>query len=85
MNPVKQVLLFCYRFLIGDDWLGAVIILLGFALTYVLSRNEVDAYWFLPATVLLSLGSSIVRLHRRNPSKQDEIIPQSPRRVSTKI
>ncbi len=86
INLIKKFFLFWYRFLIGDDWIGAVIILLGFVLTYVFSRHEVAAYWFLPAAVLLSLGSSIVRIHRRNALNQQDIVaPGTPRRASSKV
>ncbi len=61
MRYLKKFFLFWYGFLIGDDWLGAAIILAGCMGTYELSKNGTDAYWFLPLIVLLSVAVSLMR------------------------
>ena len=56
---------FCYDFVIGDDWLIAVGVVIGLAVTYWLSRNTVPAWWLLPALLVLLLPLSLWRETRR--------------------
>jgi uncharacterized membrane protein len=58
---LKQFGLFWYQFLIGDDWIGATIILFGFIGTYILVGAGIIAFWLLPVTVLFSLSLSLIR------------------------
>jgi len=58
---VKQFGLFWYQFLIGDDWIGAVVIVLGFTGTYLLVNAGVTAFWLLPVVVMVSLSLSLIR------------------------
>jgi hypothetical protein len=52
---------FCYDFVIGDDWLIAVGVVIGLAVTYWLSRTAVTAWWLLPLLVVLLLPVSLWR------------------------
>jgi hypothetical protein len=52
---------FCYDFVIGDDWLIAVGVVIGLAVTYWLSRTAVAAWWLLPLLVVLLLPVSLWR------------------------
>ena len=56
---------FCYDFVIGDDWLIAVGVVVGLALTYALSRTAVPAWWLLPLSLVLLLPLSLWRAVRR--------------------
>jgi hypothetical protein len=56
---------FCYDFVIGDDWLIAVGVVIGLAVTYWLSRTAVAAWWLLPLLVVLLLPVSLWRETRR--------------------
>ncbi len=64
MDYLKQFGLFWYRFLIGDDWAGAVITIAGLICTYALLKAKTDAYWFLPLAVMFSLSLSLFRQAR---------------------
>jgi hypothetical protein len=56
---------FCYDFVIGDDWLIAVGVVIGLAVTYWLSRTAVPAWWLLPVLLVLLLPLSLWRETRR--------------------
>jgi uncharacterized membrane protein len=62
MNYLERFALFWYRFIIGDDWIGAAIIFGGFVGTYQLVKVSLEGYWFLPLTVIGSVSVSIFRL-----------------------
>ncbi len=64
MYYLKKFGLFWYRFLIGDDWIGAAIIITGLIGTYALLKAKIAAYWFLPLVVMLSLSLSLFRQAR---------------------
>jgi hypothetical protein len=61
MDYVKRFFLFWYHFLIGEDWIGSLIVLAGFGLTYFIAQTGIAAYWILMATVLISLSFSVWR------------------------
>ncbi len=69
MSWLKGFVLFWYRFLIGDDLLGAAIVLFGVAATIGMLNRGVDAFWLLPAVVLVSLSVSLYRLARQRLEK----------------
>ena len=56
---------FWYDFVVGDDWLIAVGVLVGLALTCGLSRIAFPAWWLLPVSLLLLLPLSLWRAARR--------------------
>jgi hypothetical protein len=56
---------FWYDFVIGDDWLIAVGVVIGLAVTYWLSRTTVPAWWLLPIFLVLLLPLSLWRETRR--------------------
>ena len=64
MSFLKSFGLFWYRFLIGDDWAGALVILCGLAAARVLVRVGVDAFWLPPSAILLSVSLSLSKLSR---------------------
>jgi hypothetical protein len=62
---LRAVAAFCYDFVIGDDWLVAVGVVIGLALTYGLSRTAVPAWWLLPLMLALLLPLSLWRAARK--------------------
>jgi hypothetical protein len=55
---------FWWDFVIGDDWLVAVLVALGIGVTAALAAASVAAWWFLPLAVLLVLWVSLRRAIR---------------------
>ncbi len=55
---------FWWDFVIGDDWLVAVLVALGIGATAVLAAASVTAWWLLPLAVLLVLWLSLRRAIR---------------------
>jgi hypothetical protein len=55
---------FWYDFVVGDDWLIAVGVVISLALTYALSRTALPAWWLLPLALVLLLPLSLWRATR---------------------
>ncbi len=62
---IRAFAAFWYDFVVGDDWLIAVGVVVGLALTYALSRTSVPAWWLLPLSLVLLLPLSLWRAARR--------------------
>jgi hypothetical protein len=62
---VRAFVAFWYDFVVGDDWLVAVGVLVALVVTYALSRTAVAAWWLMPVAVAGLLPISIRRLVRR--------------------
>lgn len=58
MSYVTGFVRFWYDFIIGDDWLVAVVVVLTLILLLALSHGP---WWLLPAIVILVLGASLWR------------------------
>lgn len=67
MSYLKKFGLFWYKFLIGDDWVGAAVIVAGLIGTYGLLKANIAAYWLLPLVVMFSLSLSLFRQDRFGP------------------
>lgn len=52
-------------FIIGDDWVGAAFVGAAMAATALLVRAGVQAWWLMPAAVLLALWITLRRAVRR--------------------
>jgi hypothetical protein len=61
MTYVKRFLGFWYDFIVGDDWSIAVAVVGGLALTAVLARRGLDAWWLMPLAVTVVLAVSLWR------------------------
>jgi hypothetical protein len=61
---LRRFVAFWYDFVVGDDWLVAVGIVAGLALTYALSRTSMPAWWVVPAVVAFLLPMSLWRAIR---------------------
>jgi hypothetical protein len=55
---------FWYDFVVGDDWLIAVGVVISLALTYALSQTALPAWWLLPLALVLLLPLSLWRATR---------------------
>ena len=55
---------FWWEFVIGDDWLVAVLVAAGIGATAALAAAGVAAWWLLPLVVLLALWLSLRRAIR---------------------
>ena len=61
MVYVTRFLHFWYDFIVGDDWAIAVGVVAGLALTGLLARRGVDAWWLMPLAVTVLLALSLWR------------------------
>ena len=55
---------FWWEFVIGDDWLVAVLVAVAIGATAILAAAGVTAWWLLPVAVLLVLWLSLRRAIR---------------------
>jgi hypothetical protein len=58
---VKRFARFWWDFLVGDDWLVAVGIVLALGLTALVAATSVPAWWLLPIAVAAVLWASLRR------------------------
>jgi hypothetical protein len=62
MKRLKAFGAFWYDFIIGDDWHVAALVVIGLALTGVLTHTaKVNAWWLLPLLVFAALAWSLHR------------------------
>jgi len=62
---VRAFAAFWYDFVVGDDWLVAVGVVTGLALTYGLSQAGAAGWWLLPLCLAVLLPLSLWRAARR--------------------
>ena len=58
---------FWYDFVVGDDWLLALVVAVGLAATYGLAQAGLAAWWLLPIAVAVAVPVSLWRAVRRMP------------------
>jgi hypothetical protein len=61
---IRAFFAFAYDFVIGDDWLVAVGVVVGLAVTYLLSQQGIVAWWMLPLMLVVLLPVSLWRAAR---------------------
>lgn len=61
MGTIRAFVRFCYDFVVGEDWRVAAGVVLALAATAMLVQAGVDAWWLMPAAVVLLLGLSLRR------------------------
>ena len=61
---IRAFFAFVYDFVIGDDWLVAVGVVVGLAATYLLSQQGIVAWWLLPLLLVVLLPVSLWRAAR---------------------
>jgi hypothetical protein len=55
---------FWWDFIVGDDWRVAAGVAVALVLTWLLTHEDVNAWWLLPAAIVLVLGMSLRRASR---------------------
>jgi hypothetical protein len=58
---VRSFLRFWWDFIVGDDWRAAAGLGGSLLLTWLLVRNDINAWWFLPLAVVIVLVASVRR------------------------
>ena len=61
---MKQVGVFLWDFVVGDDWLAAVLVAIAIGVTAVLAHSDITAWWIMPVAVPLILWLSLRRAIR---------------------
>jgi hypothetical protein len=68
MKQLKAFGAFWYDFIVGDDWHVAALVVIGLAVTAVLTHAaKVNAWWLLPVVAFAALAWS---LHRATDSRK---------------
>ena len=61
MIYLKRFLRFWYDFVVGDDWAIAAGVVVALALSALLARRGLDAWWLMPTAVVVLLAASLWR------------------------
>lgn len=64
MTRARGLLLGVWEFVVGDDWMTAVGVVLALALTALLASAAISAWWVMPPAVVGLLALSISRAAR---------------------
>jgi len=64
MRWITQFVAFWYDFIVGDDWVVAVGVVAALALSAVLARSGIQAWWVMPIAIILLLSISLWRATR---------------------
>ena len=65
MGRLREFGAFWYDFVVGDDWLLALVAVAGLAATYGLAHADLPAWWLLPIAVAAAIPVSLWRAVRR--------------------
>ena len=71
MRYLRSFGLFWWDFVVGDDWRVAAGLAVALALTWLLERADVTAWWLLPIAVGLVLAESVRREVRSSEERRD--------------
>jgi hypothetical protein len=58
---VKRFARFWWDFVVGDDWVAAVGVVLGIGLTAALAASDISVWWVMPLAVAVVLWVSLRR------------------------
>jgi hypothetical protein len=61
VSRLTEVFAAVWDFVVGDDWITAVGVLVAIALTAVIAAAEASAWWVMPIAVLALLAASLRR------------------------
>ena len=64
MRWITQFAAFWYDFIVGDDWVVAVGVVAALALSALLARSGIQAWWVMLIAVILLLSISLWRATR---------------------
>ncbi len=65
ISGVVGIARFLYRFVVGDDWRVAIVMVLGLAATGILAADRISAWWLVP---ILAIAMTGVSLYRTRPA-----------------
>ena len=65
---MRRFLAFWYDFVVGDDPVVAIGVVVALAVTALLARGHITSWWVLPTATLLVLVGSLVRAVRARTS-----------------
>jgi hypothetical protein len=66
VSAVGGIARFLYRFIVGDDWTVAVVMLLALAATGGLVTRGISAWWLVPVVAIVMTGISLRRSARQH-------------------
>jgi hypothetical protein len=67
MGKLRAFGAFAYDFVIGDDWLVAVGVVIALAITFGLSHAaSISAWWLVPTAIVVLLPASLWRAIRKH-------------------
>lgn len=72
---IRSFFAFWYDFIVGDDWVVAAGVVVALGLTAMLAHAGVNAWWLLPASVVVLLVLSLVRVSRATTRDPDPSPP----------
>jgi hypothetical protein len=61
MRFMSNFVLFWYDFIVGDDWVVAVGVVIALAISALLAHSGIAAWWLMPIAVVLLLLTSLWR------------------------
>jgi len=64
-SRLRAFVAFWYDFVVGDDWVVALGVVVALAVTYAVSRAGSTAWWVVPVAVCLLVPFSLWRATRR--------------------
>ncbi len=65
MNAIRRILAGVWDFVVGDDWVTALGVVVALGVTALLAGGGAAAWWVMPVAVLLLLGISLRRAASR--------------------
>jgi hypothetical protein len=60
---------FWYGFIVGDDWVAAVGVVVALGLTALIAHRNVSAWWLMPLAVVALLATSVWRAGHSRPDR----------------
>jgi hypothetical protein len=67
LSAAVGVARFIYGFIVGDDWIVAVVMLVALAATGLLVGRGISAWWLVPLLAIVMTGISLRRSTPRRP------------------
>jgi hypothetical protein len=64
MSAIRKVALGAWDFVVGDDWLTAIGVVVALGVTAIVAGAGAAAWWLMPVAVLALLGLSLRRAAR---------------------
>jgi hypothetical protein len=63
-DAIRKAVLAVWDFVVGDDWLTALGVVIGFAVAAIVASAKVSAWWVMPVVVACLLALSVLRVAR---------------------